>query len=66
MRDGSGSKDPRKGDPPESERIDPKTGRLEPDSQSPGDGAWENDLTEEDTPDPAEREASAHDLNLDP
>ena len=39
---------------------------LPPDNQSPKDGAWENDLTEEDIPDPAEREPSSHDLNLDP
>ncbi len=36
------------------------------DNRSPGDRAWENDLTEEDIPDPAEREPAAHDLEMDP
>jgi hypothetical protein len=36
------------------------------DNRSPDDGAWENDLTEEDIPDPAEREPAAHELELDP
>jgi hypothetical protein len=43
------------------ERPDPAA----PDNNSPGDRAWENDLTEEDVPDPAEREPSSHDLELD-
>jgi hypothetical protein len=38
----------------------------EPDPDSPGDNAWENDLTDEDVPDPAEREPAAHELRLDP
>jgi hypothetical protein len=37
-----------------------------PENRSPGDGAWANDLTEEDLPDPAERDDVAHDLRLDP
>jgi hypothetical protein len=47
-------------DPPRA----PRPG-FEPDPDSPGDSAWENDLTEEDVPDPAEREPAAHELRLD-
>lgn len=39
---------------------------LQPDSESPGDRAWQNDLTEEDMPDPVEREDEAHEITLDP
>jgi len=43
------------------ERPDPGA----PDNDSPGDRAWENVLTDEDVPDPAEREPSSHDVELD-
>ncbi|HMD01433.1 MAG TPA: hypothetical protein VKG44_00580 [Candidatus Baltobacteraceae bacterium] len=36
------------------------------DTDSPGDRAWQNDLTEEDMPSPEEREDESADLQLDP
>ncbi|MBC5809332.1 MAG: hypothetical protein GIW95_00515 [Candidatus Eremiobacteraeota bacterium] len=37
-----------------------------PKSGSPKDGAWQNELTEEDMPSPAQREDVAHGQRLDP
>jgi hypothetical protein len=67
--------DPRKSDPRTAQRVDPKAGmsddpRVDPnpvsDNRSGGDHAWEDELTEEDMPTPAEREDASHDVTLDP
>ncbi len=57
-------------DPREAQRVEPKSGksddpRVDP-RPSPDDGAWENELTEEDLPSPRLREEAAETLHLDP
>ncbi|MGP6157764.1 MAG: hypothetical protein ACLPYS_09720 [Vulcanimicrobiaceae bacterium] len=57
-------------DPRYAQQIDPKSGqsdepRVDP-SPSPGDGAWENELTKEDMPSPCSRGEVAESLRLDP
>jgi hypothetical protein len=54
-------------------RVDPHPSAEEPsndepatDNRSPNDGAWQNDLTEEDLPAPRQREDTAGNLRLDP
>ena len=38
----------------------------EREAPTPRDGAWQNELTEEDMPSPAQREDVAQNLNIDP
>ena len=72
--------DPRNRDPRQAENVDPKSGksddpRITPSpngdgttssNRSPGDQAWQNELTDETMPPPADREDAAETLRLDP